>query len=338
MVPDAAIEKVTDAGHKVDVELEVRPENYPKVGAYHVYNPNVFLSEVKYKLSASATEPAYSAGDASWTNVPVSSMTSINALNKKHIRYTTISVDVAGKRYLHWYAENTNGRSSQGVLEVSGPGAPTVYASIGAKDKAWPNGLVEYTLSLRNAERVQSVELTFEVADKALLGNSFSGLNGFNIFGEVKWTQKGDMWEGKALFTCPGIPGFTSAAKTDIAKLVFTAKDKGNVTLTVTDVKVSGVWEQKMVVFNVFIETGEATTYVGDIYDLNRDDEVNFLDFSIVLYYFGVMKGDELWDKETPDSLLANDGTAILAKYCDFNEDGIIDIVDVSDVFINFTN
>jgi len=220
------------------------------------------------------------------------------------------------------------------LIQKERPKAPTVYVSIGAKDQAQPGGEVEYILSLRNAEKVLLVELTFEVEDKMLVGKTFSGLNGFALFGDIVWTKKGDMWEGKAMLTFPG--GFTSIAKTDIAKLVFTAKDKGAATLTVTDVKVTGVWEQKPAVFTVVIEAGEGTTIVINKYDANKDDKVNNLDLSITLYYFGTRLGDDLWDKVTADTLLDVKGGPIFAKYCDFNGDGIVDMVDCLEVLINY--
>jgi hypothetical protein len=235
-----------------------------------------------------------------------------------------------------WFTADTivTGNTTVYSMWTEPPTGPVVYAGVSGKDKAQPNSEVEFTVWLKEAQRVQMVELTFEVEDKMLTGKSYTGLSGFTMFGELKWTQKGDKWEGKAMFIYPGQTGFTAAAQTDIAKLVFTAKDNGAATFKVTDLKVSGVWNQSMADFEVILDPDAGTTVVGNKYDLDKSGRVDMTDFAIVLYYFGAMVGDDIWDKVTPNTLLDVNGNPIFAKECDFNGDGIVDIDDLSDIFL----
>ncbi|MCL1808144.1 MAG: S8 family serine peptidase [Clostridiales bacterium] len=88
-------------------------------------------------------------------------------------------------------------------------------------------------------------------------------------------------------------------------------------------------------------DEGAATLWVRQTdagyskYDLNKDNKVGALDLGIMLLYCG-------FDKDAPDwgdVIKVNDsrGAGVCAGMCDVNGDGLIDMLDLLDLFIHYT-
>jgi len=222
---------------------------------------------------------------------------------------------------------------------------PTVYASVGALEKAHFTNTVEYSLKLREAENVLAVDFEFIVDSAMLIGSSFETVNGFGAVESIKWTDNGDgTWTGAVRFgyTPPeGENGFNSVPYADVAKIVFnTTGLLGEANLTITKLEVTGFDEAAeagkgdVVFYNVIIEVGKGTTILYNKYDLNKDGVVDLIDLGIMLLYVGYNSGDPEWDVlvKVNDKL----GNGITAKDCDVNDDDEIDMADLIELLANF--
>ncbi|MCL1808461.1 MAG: dockerin type I domain-containing protein, partial [Clostridiales bacterium] len=133
--------------------------------------------------------------------------------------------------------------------------------------------------------------------------------------------------------------GFTSAVSTNIAKFVFAPRAAGDTTFMLTNAKATGLVGTVTKYLEIIVDSGEATTNIDQRifskYDLNRDNAVDALDLGIMLLYCG-------FDKDSPDwgtLVKVNDskGKPVTASMCDVNSDGVIDMLDLLDLFIHYT-
>ena len=76
------------------------------------------------------------------------------------------------------------------------------------------------------------------------------------------------------------------------------------------------------------------TKVVYSIYDINRDGRVSSLDLACALLYVEFTSDDAEWDTlvKTNDAL----GVGITAKRCDVNQDGIVNMLDLMLIMINY--
>ncbi|MCL1808993.1 MAG: dockerin type I domain-containing protein [Clostridiales bacterium] len=200
------------------------------------------------------------------------------------------------------------------------------------------NDDAEYTLSLMNAKDVLAVEAEFTIDGSMLAGKGLVGLNGFDSMNGVLWLHAGDnLWKGAVTLALPSgnSTGLTTDAPVDIAKFTYTAKGYGNAAMTLTSARVVFL-DGTTKYIGSKIENGTATTIVArSKYDLNRDGVVDALDLGIMLLYCG-------FDADSPNwgtMVKVNDawGNPVTAKMCDVNADGMIDMLDLLDLFIHYT-
>ena len=205
-------------------------------------------------------------------------------------------------------------------------------------------GDVEYVLSLIGAHNALTLELEFEIDGSLLAGKAVEALSGFTAMNDVFWTYGGgDVWKGSLAlaYKAGDSTGFTSQASADIAKFVFSPKAMGEATMKLTGIKAVGLDKEieQVVALASAIGNGEATTTIEQTvwskYDLNKDGKVDALDLGVMLLYVG-------FDCDSPDwdSLIkVNDsrGRPVTASMCDVNSDGVIDMLDLIDLFLHYT-
>ena len=206
------------------------------------------------------------------------------------------------------------------------PAAPTAVG-VTADERVSFGDSVEYTFAARNMETVNLVELTFE-ADGGILGVAdgiFEGLNGFSVFKGPEWADLGNgKWQAKAII---GIVenGQTRSGDMDIAKLAFDAARLGDAKLELVSAVVYGIDVVDGAVGSharrSTISPATATAKVFSIYDINGDDEVGLADLSLAFYYYRSAAGDEGWEQ---------------AKAADVNGDGVVDMLDLVEIYANF--
>ena len=68
--------------------------------------------------------------------------------------------------------------------------------------------------------------------------------------------------------------------------------------------------------------THSAVTKIFSIYDLNDDNSVGMADLSLAFYFYQSQAGDANWDA---------------AKVADVNGDGVVDMLDLLEIYANFT-
>ena len=108
-------------------------------------------------------------------------------------------------------------------------------------------------------------------------------------------------------------------------------------TMKVTNIKVVGFNPEspKVIDFNKRIEAKKADAAVNSVYDLNKDGKVDALDLSIVLLYIGYCSSDPGWDSMIKVRDL--NGRGITPNMCDFNGDGVVDMLDMDLLVRNFS-
>ena len=225
------------------------------------------------------------------------------------------------------------------INPADGNATTTVYANVRTVDRSEATGKIEYVVSLREAVRVLSLELEFEVDPSVLANAGCEALNGFSAIEGIEWTKlDGDMYRGKVTMTYPSASsyGFTSEASTDILKLAFDAKALGGATLSLTKFLVTGLVEElgQGSYYHVILEADSGTTIVYSKYDLNKDNVVDLIDLGLIQLYYGISNASPAWNVHKAVDVC---GDPILAGDCDFNGDGVITILDVMELFANFT-
>ena len=204
-------------------------------------------------------------------------------------------------------------------------------------------GDVEYTLSLSGAKDVLALELEF-VIDGPIAGKDVVGANGFEPMSDIFWTAaSGGAWKGALTlkYEAGGSSGFTApvGGSLDVAAFVFNPTAEGDATMALTGFKVVGLDGGTTKYIDSIVAKGEAVTSVEQTiyskYDLNRDNTVDALDLGIMLLYCGFKAEDPEWDA----LIKVNDskGKPVTANMCDVNGDGFINMLDLIDLFINYT-
>jgi hypothetical protein len=230
--------------------------------------------------------------------------------------------------------------------------AGKVLAAIRANETSLVTAPVEYTVSLSGLNRVNTVKLTF-TADGNFLGfKELETLNGFTTLtgGDVTWTELGaGLWQGEAtlIYGYGEQATITSAVPMDVAKIVHNAKALGDARMTLTGISVTGLVtgdngndRMEMIAGGIDPEKAGATTSIGDevsysIYDLNKDGAVDQIDLAILALYCGIAGDDSRWD--TLVIVYDTKDVAITASLCDVNADGVVNMLDLLDLFMNYT-
>ncbi|MCL1809722.1 MAG: dockerin type I domain-containing protein [Clostridiales bacterium] len=199
-----------------------------------------------------------------------------------------------------------------------------------------------YTLSLTSAADVLTVELEFMVDGSLLSGKGVETLSGFTAMNDIMWNYSGNnMWKGTVTLAYPAgsSEGFNAGNTADIAKFVFAPTAIGDATMKITGIKVSGLLDETTQYLDLLLFKGEATTHIDQLvfskYDLNRDNAVDALDLGIMLLYCGFDSDSADWG--TLVKVNDSKGKPVTASMCDVNGDGVIDMLDLLDLFIHYT-
>ena len=154
----------------------------------------------------------------------------------------------------------------------------------------------------------------------------------------------GGIWRGntKLIYPAGATTGFAAEAYRDIAAVIYNARALGNATMKLTNVKAYGFDEEanQIVELTVIIETAETTKNIDIAYlkwDLTRDGKVDSKDLGVALLYAG-WREDDPGDRWTKDSKVNNSkGKPVYAVNCDVVEDGVVDMVDLVDIYSHYT-
>ncbi|MCL1808460.1 MAG: dockerin type I domain-containing protein [Clostridiales bacterium] len=246
---------------------------------------------------------------------------------------------IVSDAYLQWEDWFSKWSWDDGV-RVYSPDPVSVSILVGAESDIGKN--VEVALSVSNAVNVLTVEAELTVDGNMLSGIGLEPLSGFTAMNEIFWSYAGGgMWKGTATlaYQAGEDEGFTSYIPAVIAKFVFAPRAAGDTTIKLASVRIAGLREGTTRYLDCAIAAGEATTNIDQRvfskYDLNRDNAVDALDLGIMLLYCG-------FDKDSPDwgvLVKVNDsrGKPVTARMCDVNGDGVIDMLDLLDLFIHYT-
>ncbi|MCL1982106.1 MAG: hypothetical protein FWG53_03300 [Clostridiales bacterium] len=214
-----------------------------------------------------------------------------------------------------------------------------VYVDLGASNVNYISGETPFTVSVRDAADLLSLELEFVIDGNMLSGKGLEGLNGFAPMNGVLWIYAGDnLWKGTVTLALPSgtTTGLTAAGPVDIATFTYTPKGFGNAAMTLTGARAEGLFGDTTMYLTTAIGDGAATTIIAKSkYDLNRDGTVDALDLGIMLLYCGFNEGATDWGT----LVKVNDawGNGVTASMCDVNGDGLIDMLDLLDLFIHYT-
>ncbi|MCL1809858.1 MAG: dockerin type I domain-containing protein [Clostridiales bacterium] len=290
---------------------------------------NATIATKKYKINNTLLEPAYDPADPAWKDIPAGDKVTVFDVNNS-----------GGEYYLHWYVENSKGVASQGNL---GPYVKVpVGITLSAPEVSGIENDVVYTLSLSRAGNVLDLELEFVVDGNMLAFMDIEPLNGFERIDGISWKSLGgDVWKGSVTLGYPSGDGtgFTLKGTADIAKFVFAPRALGETTVELTSVKVAGLRNEVTAYIDFVIEAGKATTFIDKLvyskYDLNKDGIVDALDLGIMLLYCGFDSDSPNW--ATLVKVKDSRGNGVTASMCDVNGDGMIDMLDLLDLFLHYT-
>ena len=215
-----------------------------------------------------------------------------------------------------------------------------VYVSAAEESNIDKN--VELDLSVANAQNLLTLEAEVVIDGNMLTSVGVFPRSGFTTMGDIAWSFIGDgLWKGTVTlaYDAGDDSGFTSYAKASIATFEFAPRATGDTELTLSNVRASGLVGNMTKYLVTMIEEGSSATNIDkrdfSKYDLNRDGKVDALDLGIMLLYCGFKAQDPEWDA----LVKVNDSKAkpVTAKMCDVNGDGVIDMLDLIDLFINYT-
>ncbi|MCL1808234.1 MAG: hypothetical protein FWG42_00525 [Clostridiales bacterium] len=203
-------------------------------------------------------------------------------------------------------------------------------------------GNVEFTVEIFQPVDVLAVELEF-VIDGPMAGIGVEGINGFEPLTDIFWTYAGaGMWKGAVTMKYEAggdSTGYTHRKISDIATFVFAPTAQGDASMTLTGFNVVGIDGDTTKYINSEITKPTANTVIEQLvwskYDLNKDNIVDALDLGIMLLYCGFDADSEDW----ANLVKVNDsrGRPVTASMCDVNCDGVIDMLDLLDLFIHYT-
>jgi hypothetical protein len=189
------------------------------------------------------------------------------------------------------------------------------YVSVNGSIGAMQSEDVSYQVSVGNMKKLATATLWFEVADAFLAGKAYEALNGFDMIGDVSWTQDGEKWLGRVtLGNYEG--GVDVAGAQDIFEMTYQVKEAlGETEVKLTNVKLSGYDENGEAVFiEAPITNGSAALNVKPYFhpcDINRDNVIDQLDLTTAQLAYATVEGDANWNANA-----------------DVNEDGAVDISD----------
>ncbi|MCL1810213.1 MAG: dockerin type I domain-containing protein, partial [Clostridiales bacterium] len=113
----------------------------------------------------------------------------------------------------------------------------------------------------------------------------------------------------------------------------------GDTTINLTGFRAVVLEDEQTAFIESVIIAGEAVTNIDQRvfskYDLNRDNKVDALDLGIMLLYCGFDSDSPNW--ETLVKVNDSKGKGVTASMCDVNSDGVIDMLDLLDLFIHYT-
>jgi hypothetical protein len=202
---------------------------------------------------------------------------------------------------------------------------------------------IEFTVSISNAEKTMAAAIEFEVDGNALYGTGVEGLGGFSPLQPVAWTPLGGgMYKGAVTLTYkPGSgESLDTPALVDIARFTYNALGLGTAAMTLTSVKLSAIVDKAPVYLPVEIDPASAVTDIKEIivysvYDLNKDRVVDQLDLTILLAYCQYISSDAAWSSLA--LVVDRNGGDVTPSMCDFNGDGRIDMLDLVELYVNYT-
>ncbi|MCL1981878.1 MAG: dockerin type I domain-containing protein, partial [Clostridiales bacterium] len=215
-----------------------------------------------------------------------------------------------------------------------------VYLSADAESDIDKNA--EFTLSISHATNLLTLEAEIVADGSMLAGVGVEPLNGFKAMSDIFWRYLGgDLWAGTVTlaYKAGDSEGFTAYDPADIARFIFAPRAIGDTELKLATVKAAGLVGDTTQYLATLIEEGVAATNIDQRtfskYDLNRDNKVDALDLGIMLLYCGFAETAPGWNS----LVKVNDsrGKGVTASMCDVNGDGIIDMLDLLDLFIHYT-
>lgn len=178
-----------------------------------------------------------------------------------------------------------------------------------------------YTVSVCNVDKLATVTLWFEVDGTYFAGKSFKGLNGFDILGDIQWTQNGNTWIGRVTLVNLDSNGITSNTALDLFEMVFSSKSNqlGTATVKLVKADLSGYNDNvdKAVPIDSTITNNLIHTLINQYfskYDINKDGKIDQLDLTTAQLFYMAEEGDANWNT---------------AKAADLNGDGRVDIEDL---------
>ncbi|MCL2172846.1 MAG: fibronectin type III domain-containing protein [Candidatus Bathyarchaeota archaeon] len=185
-----------------------------------------------------------------------------------------------------------------------------------------------YTVSVADVSQLATVTIQFKVDSTYFTGKSFTGLNGFDVIGDITWIPMGNnVWIGRVtLVNLSG--GISSADALDIFEIVLSSNDNslGTTDVKLVDAALSGYADGNTAVYiDSLIAHDLVQTVIGQYYskyDINKDGVVNQLDLTTAQMYFMAKEGDANWNT---------------AKNADVNGDDRIDIEDLILILQNIT-
>lgn len=191
---------------------------------------------------------------------------------------------------------------------------------------------VDFIISIANVEELMNITVVFEVDGDELRGTGVTAMNGLHEMDPIIWKQitGTNLWEGTLTLVVDEISkGITIQDKLDILKVTYdNLQEVGSTaSMRIKYVQVA-VWDEdtatSVAVENI-INPNSATTTIGQWYskyDLNKDGKVDGLDLAIAQRYYRAAEGDPDWE---------------IKKIADVNGDGIVDLGDIMEIYINFT-
>ncbi|MCL1808835.1 MAG: hypothetical protein FWG42_03590 [Clostridiales bacterium] len=344
-------------------------------GAGNITLPGIsFATGIIFKVSTAQTTSVFGKVNAGANVVPGAELTLIDAAGNPVPGVSRTAADLNGDycfpivpdgtyRILATTYKDANGKLYPNVptpyadyltkrFTVSGGELPLdiditdIYYSVSVRADAESDidKDVLFVLSTSGAKNLLTVE-----ADVLIDGNMLASLgvepqSGFVTMSDIFWSYAGDgMWKGSVTlaFKSGDGEGFTSAAPADIVVFKFAPRAVGDATLTLAGVVTSGFDSDGKITYyyDTYIEAGSATTNIDQRtfskYDLNRDNVVDALDLGIMLLYCGFDSDSTNWN--TLVKVNDSRGKGVTASMCDVNADGVIDMLDLLDLFIHYT-
>ncbi|MCL2476500.1 fibronectin type III domain-containing protein [Candidatus Bathycorpusculum sp.] len=203
-----------------------------------------------------------------------------------------------------------------------------VVALSGATDVVVGNDAT-YTVSVSDVSKLATVTLQFEVDGAYFSGKSFTGLNGFEVLGDVAWTRDSTgVWTGRVTLVNFNGGVSSAAGALDIFEMVLASNSNllGTTDVRLVDAVLSGYDDADVAVYiDSLIANGLVQTSIGQYfskYDVNRDGVVDQLDLTAAQLFFMAKEGDANWNA---------------AKRADVNGDGRVDIEDLILILKNIT-